>query len=230
MRLYSHKSDRLLDRHGENLSGVLYNLCQISAIKSEILEFVRSLPEQDIENIDFLETARGEVMLRLTETFGGISTSYDATNLSDGTLRVLSIAAVLFSAPEQSIVVIEEIDNGVHPNRAENLLKRISSIAKFRHLRVLISSHNPALLDALPNEAIPETVFCYRSPDNGSSQLVRLRDISDYPELIAQGTLGHLMTQGLLERFVKYHPDNEQKKQKAREWLASIGQKMETVR
>ncbi len=222
MRYYGHKADRLLEKHGENISGVLYNLCQKSDIKAEILEFVRSLPEQDIEEIGFIETARGEVMLQLTETFGGISAVYDATTLSDGTLLVLSIAAIMFSAPEQSIVVIEEVDNGVHPSRAEGLLKRIYNIAQTRHLRVLISSHNPALLDALPDEAVPEMVFCYRSPDDGSSQLVRLRDIPDYPELIAQGTVGQLMTLGLLERFVKYHPGSEEKKRKAMEWLASI--------
>ncbi|MBO1347287.1 MAG: AAA family ATPase [Hormoscilla sp. GUM202] len=222
MRDYGNKGDRLLEEHGENISGVLYNLCQKLDIKAEILEFVRSLPEQDIEDIGFIETARGEVMLQLTETFGGISAVYDATTLSDGTLRVLSIAAVMFSAPEQSIVVIEEIDNGVHPSRAESLLKRISNIAQTRHLQVLISSHNPALLDALPDEAVPETVFCYRSPDDGSSQLIRLRDIPDYPELIARGTVGQLMTGGLLERFVKYHPGSEEKKRKAMEWLANI--------
>lgn len=227
MRSYGHKSDRILDKHGENLSGILYNLCKNSKLKKEVLEFVRSLPEQDIEDIGFIETARGEVMLQLTETFGGILTTYDAATLSDGTLRVLSIAAVLLSAPEQSIVVIEEIDNGVHPSRAKSLLERISGMARSRHLRVLISSHNPALLDALPDEAVPETVFCYRSPKDGSSQLVRLRDIADYPELVAQGTVGNLMTRGVLERFVKYHPGKEEKKKKAMEWLAALDKQLE---
>lgn len=220
MRSSGHKTDKSIEKHGENLSGVLYHLCQDSNIKTEILEFVRSIPEQEIEDISFIETTRGEVMLQLTETFGGISTPYDATTLSDGTLRVLSIAAVMYSAPEQSLIVIEEID--IHPSRAESLLKRIYSIAQARNLRVIISSHNPALLDDLPDEAVPEIVFCYRSPNDGSSQLVRLRDIPDYPELIAQGTVGQLMTKGLLEQFVKYHPGSEQKKQKAMEWLANI--------
>ncbi|MGD2181551.1 AAA family ATPase [Lusitaniella coriacea] len=222
MRSYGHKTDKLLKEHGENLSGVIYNLCRNPEIKQIVLEFIQSLPEQDIKDICFLETPRDEVMLQLTETFGGTSTEYDATALSDGTLRVLSIAAAMLSAPEQSLVVIEEIDNGVHPSRAADLLERISSIAKNRNLRVLISSHNPALLDALPDDAIPETVFCYRSPQDGSSQLVRLKDIPDYPELIAQGSVGHLMTRGLLERFVKHHPGTEQKKQKAMEWLAFL--------
>ena len=54
------------------------------------------------------------------------------------------------------------------------------------------------------------------------TEVVRLRDSPDYPELIAQGTVGHLMTRGLLERFVKHHPDSKQKKQKAMEWLDSL--------
>lgn len=224
MRSYGHKVEKLLKEHGENLSGVIYNLCLNPDTKNSVLDFVQSLPEQDIENIDFIETPRDEVMLQLTETFGGTSTTYDASILSDGTLRVLSIAAAMLSAPEQSLVVIEEIDNGVHPSRAADLLERISNIAKNRDLRVLISSHNPALLDALPDEAIPETVFCYRSPQDGSSQLIRLEDIPDYPELIAQGSVGHLMTRGLLERFVKQHPGTEQKKKKAMEWLASLAE------
>ncbi len=222
MRSYSHKGDRVLNPHGENLSGVIYNLCCDSNLKAAVLEFVRSVPEQDIKDISFIETPRHEVMLQLTETFGGNATTYDASLLSDGTLRVLSIAAAMLSAPEQSLVAMEEIDNGLHPSRAADLLKRIFSIAKQRNLRVLISSHNPALLDALPDEAVPETVFCYRSPKDGSSKLVRLQDIPSYPELIAQGSVGHLMTRGLLERFVKHHPGTEQKKQKAREWLASL--------
>lgn len=222
MRTYGHKTDKILAKHGENLSGVIFNLCRDPELKREVLNFIQSLPEQDIAGLDFHETPRGEVMLKLTETFGGISLDYDAELLSDGTLRVLSIAAAMLSAPEQSLVVIEEIDNGVHPSRAMDLLERISSIAKERNLRVLISSHNPALLDALPDEAVPETVFCYRTPVDGSSRLVRLRDVPDYPELIAQGSVGHLMTRGILERFVKQHPNSDVKKKRARDWLASL--------
>ncbi|MFN5514836.1 MAG: AAA family ATPase [Cyanobacteriota bacterium] len=222
MRYYGHKTDKFIKESGENLSGVIYNLCLDPEMKALILGFIQSLPEQNIEDISFIETPRNEVMLQLTETFGGVSTPYDASMLSDGTLRALAIVAALLSAPEQSLVVIEEIDNGIHPSRAEDLLKRVANIAKNRHLRVLMSSHNPALLDGLPEEAIPETVFCYRSLQDGSSQLVRLKDIADYPELVAQGSLGFLMTCGLLDRFVKHHPGAEAKKKKAMDWLNSL--------
>ncbi len=221
MRGYSFKTDQHLAESGRNLSGVLYNLWQKQENRAELLEFVRALPEQDITEIGFIETPRGDVMVTLTETFGGGSTQYDASLLSDGTLRVLAIAAAMLSAPG-SVVVIEEIDNGVHPSRAGQLLRQVSHLAKERNLRVLISSHNPALLDALPDDAVPHVVFCYRSPQDGSSRLVRLTDLPDYPELVAQGSIGHLMTRGLIERFAKERPDPEHRRRRAREWLKDV--------
>ena len=228
MRRYGHMTDTVLQENGQNLSGVLYRLCQSLDNREAVLGFIRSLPEQDIQDISFLETPWGDVLLQLTETFGGCATPYDATRISDGTLRVLAIAAVLLSAPEDSVVVIEEIDNGIHPSRVKGLLEKMADLAQRRNLRILMSSHNPALLDALPEEAIPDTEFCYRSQNEGSSQLIRLQDIPDYPELISQGSLGYLMTGGRLERFVKDYPGADRKKQKALDWLASLNEVVES--
>jgi energy-coupling factor transporter ATP-binding protein EcfA2 len=222
MRGYSFKSEHNLNGDGSNISGVLFNICNTNETKSELLYIIKCLPEQNISAINFIETPRGEVMVSLQETFGSKSNEFDATLLSDGTLRVLSIAAAILTAAEGSLVVIEEIDNGVHPSRAETLLKSISTIAKRRKLSVLISSHNPALLDALPNDAVPDVAFCYRDPNTGDSKLVRLEDVPDYPELIAQGSVGHLMTTGLIERFVKTHPGPEARRRKSQHWLESL--------
>ena len=222
MRGYSFKTEQNLTGSGANLSGVLYNLCRETETKQQLLEFVRALPEQDVTAIDFIETTRGEVMLNLRETFGGHVASCDATLLSDGTLRVLAIAAAILSAARGRLVVIEEIDNGVHPSRAARLLDQVSRIAKAHELRVLISSHNPALPDALPDDAAPHAVFCYRHPEDGSSRLVRLMDLPDYPELAAQGSIGHLMTEGIIERFVKQRPDPEERKRRAHAWLNEL--------
>jgi AAA15 family ATPase/GTPase len=223
---------------GSNLSAVLFNLCgspkedQIItdfsdlidgvAAAPQLLELIQSLPEQEISGIKFIREPRGGVMVALVETFGGSEKVYDASLLSDGTLRVLSIGAALLAADEGSLVVIEEIDNGVHPSRARHLLEKIRRIAKARDLRVLLSTHNPALLDALPIEAIPSVVFCYRDPSSGSSKLVRLEEIPSYPELVTQDTLGHLLTLGLIERFAKEQRGSEARRTAAMAWLERV--------
>jgi len=231
MREYSFTNDKRLLGDGTNLSSVLHRLWGAEADASKepyatqrqaILAFIQSLPEQDISGLSFLDGPRGEVMVQLEETFGGSPRSYDASLLSDGTLRVLAIAAAMLSAPEDSLVVIEEIDNGVHPSRARHLMDSIRSIAERRNLRVLLSTHNPALLDALPDAAVPDVVFCYRDPASGTSKLVRMNAIPDVPELLVQGPLGHLMTSGALERFVKNHRGPEERKQRAKAWVESL--------
>lgn len=229
MRAASFLVDKRLGGDGSNLSSVLHRLWhdetqETPSPREEILSFIQSLPEQDIAGLDFLQGLRGEVMVQLIETFSGEPRRYEAALLSDGTLRVLAIASAMLSAPEGSLVVIEEIDNGVHPSRARHLLERIQAVAERRQLRVLLSTHNPAMLDALPDKAVPDVVFCYRDPVGGDSRLVRLGSLEDGPELLIQDTLGHLMTSGALERFVKHHPGPEVRKQKAKAWLASLKQ------
>jgi predicted ATPase len=231
MRDFSFLADKRLGGDGANLSSVLHGLWTAGAasdvpaghpLRHELVSFIQSLPEQDIVGLDFLEGPRGDVMVQLIETFSGSPRKFEAALLSDGTLRVLAIAAAMLSAPEGSLVVIEEIDNGVHPSRARHLLERIQSVAERRSLRVLLSTHNPAMLDALPDKAVPDVVFCYRDPQAGDSRLVRLGSLPDAPELFIQDSLGHLMTSGAIDRFVKNHPGPEARKQKAKAWLAAL--------
>lgn len=221
MRGYSFLNETRLDEHGSNLSAVLCNLCTDAALNEQVLQFIRDVPEQDIEKIDFIETERGDVMLKLAETFGRKREEYDASQLSDGTLRILAVAAAVLSAPEHGLLVVEEIDNGVHPSRVESLISRICSVASERGLHVLVTSHNPALLDTLPETAIPNVVFCYRDADDGASRLVRLENLPDLPRLVLQGPLGRLLTSRTLDRFVKASATPDEARRRAMEWVAA---------
>lgn len=205
-----------------NLSGVLFTLWKDESLKPVIIDFIKSLPEQDVKDIQFFEDRRGQVSLVLVESFGHEDRKWSVELLSDGTLRVLAIAAALLSAPEGSTVVIEEVDNGVHPSRAKQLLATMREQAERRRVRLLLSTHNPALMDALPDSALGDVVFCYRSKATGDSQLVRLSDLGDYPGLVSQGPLGELVTNGVVDRFVKSPITPEQKKQNAMNWLSQM--------
>ena len=128
----------------------------------------------------------------------------------------------MLTCKNRSLIVIEEIDNGLHPNRAGFLLEELYRNARSRDLKILISSHNPALLDSLPIEAVPDVVFCYRGHESGSSRLMRLKDIPDYPGLIAQGGVGHLLTRGTIDRYVRHIPDVKERRRSARAWLEQL--------
>lgn len=219
MRGYSFPQERRLQGDGSNLSSVLYRLCD-EGKESEILELVRSMPELSVQGVSFLHGPRGEVMAQLHESFGGSVIPRDASVLSDGTLRVLALGAALLSVPEGALVVLEEIDN-VHPSGARPLLDKVLHVARERSLKILLVTDNPALMDAIPLNAILDTVACYRDPDEGDSRLVRLEDLECHPGLVAQGPLGQLVTWGIFDRYLKVKElrDRELRIQKGLAWF-----------
>jgi predicted ATPase len=211
-----------MSEDGKNLSSVLYKIWSSGSDRKHLLDFVRSLPEQDITDIRFIKTDRDDVMVRLVESFGGVESMIDAPVLSDGTLRVLAVGATLLSAPKGSLVIIEEIDNGVHPSRAESLVQQIRKISEDRNLRILLTTHNPALIDGLPDDLLGDVLCCFRDPEEGDSRIVRLGDLDRYPELVAQGPLGQLMTKRVLDRFLKDKSTSEERKKAALSWLKEL--------
>lgn len=227
MRRYAFINDKEMRGDGANLSSVLFSLCEDPSTKLKVLEFIRSLPEQNIDDIDFIKTPRNEVLVELLETFTKNKRKIDATILSDGTLRVLAIAAAVLSAPVGSLVIIEEIDNGVHPSRAEILLKNIQATASARNLQILLTTHNPALMNAIPDSALADVVFCYRDLQKGDSRLIRFENMQEYPEIVARGALGTLVTQGIVDRYLKNQRSQEEKQSEQLKWLADFTRKVE---
>ncbi|WP_230656257.1 AAA family ATPase [Psychrobacter sp. I-STPA10] len=211
-----------LRQNGMNLAGVMYQLCQDNVVKDKLLAMIRSLPEQNIHDIKFYVDHRQRVEFSLVESFAGSDKECPMDLLSDGTLKVLGIATALLSVPKGSTIVIEEIDNSIHPTRAYDILSLMHQYANERKLKLLLSTHNPALMDALPDEALADVVFCYRDPQQGDSRLIRLGDLEDYLGLVSQGSLGELVTKGVVERFVKHPTTPQQRKQQALDWLNQL--------
>lgn len=219
MRNYIRKVDNELRANAENISPVLYKLLKDKEVKNKVLKFISKLPENEIREISFIETPLDEVMIALHEAYGpqGIIEGNGETNnskgkdksfieakrLSDGTLRCLAIITALLSKESDSMVLIEEVDNGIHPNRAQGLINAISEISKERGIDVVITTHNPALLNAVNREDLVGVVVCYRDTETGSSEFVQILDIGRYPELMAKGRLGDLLTKDELTKAIK---------------------------
>ena len=223
---YESLSEKDLRSNGQNLAGVLHYLCEkdghASDNKTKLLNLIKSLPEQNIIDIKFYVDHRERVEFALIENFANTPKEFPMDLLSDGTLKVLAIATALLSVSTGSTLVIEEIDNSIHPSRAHDILSLMRQYAEERGLKLLLSTHNPALMNAIPDEALADVIFCYRDPQQGDSRLVRLGDLDDYVGLVVQGSLGDLVTRGIVERFVKHPKTKEEKKRQALDWLKQM--------
>lgn len=202
MRDYARMGDKELRFNGENLSAVLHDLRETKNGIEDIRKIIDDLPDNGIEKMGFILTSARDVMLLLHES-GGIQ--MDARQLSDGTLRCLAILAAVYSEPEGSMIVVEELDNGIHPSRIAKLLHAIQQIAAERHLMLVVTTHNPAVMDSVDPDHMDGVVLCYRSKEDGASTFARIVDLPDYLRLVAKGSTGELAEQDAFVQSI-YHP------------------------
>lgn len=207
MRKFSPLSDRL-ESDAWNIAGVLAALPKEKQQEIEVVltKYASQLPERDIRRV-YAETVgkfNTDAMLYCEEHWldEGPPPTVDARGMSDGTLRFLAILTALLTRPIASLLVIEEVDNGLHPSRARLLLDMLKAVGTERGVDVLVTTHNPALLDAMGTEMVPFITVANRDPSTGYSVLTLLEDIAPLPKLLAQGPIGHLSSQGLIEQSI----------------------------
>lgn len=229
MREYARvESSPQLLRGGGNLSAVLFALREgkeeQQATLQRITEIIRQIPEEPFTKIGFAETSLGDVMAGFVPGEGEETSGeplVDARLLSDGTLRMLAIVTALETVPESSRIVIEEFDNGLHPSRAKLLVRTLSETASRRQLNVLVTTHNPAFMDALDESQMGSVHICHGDESGGGSRVTRLSDMDIAGTMGVRGGLGDFVTRGALEE--RLAPDFADRRSKGiREWLESL--------
>ncbi len=200
MREYVPKQSAQLGVHGENISAIVWRLCQEPERKQDLVDWLSELCAPKLADIDFVETELGDVLVRLVEEGG---TTISARSLSDGTLRFLGELAALLTAEEGSLVLIEEVENGLHPTRIRLLLELLESVTRKRKIQVLATSHSPAVLHALSPEVLGHAVVFGRLPDAPGTIMGRLADLPHFDEIVERRGIEHLFTTGWLERALR---------------------------
>ena len=72
--------------------------------------------------------------------------TFDAYNMSDGTLRSLGLIMAVFQKPSPSVLVIEEPESTIHPGALGAVLDLVRRASKT--MQVIVTTHSPELLDA----------------------------------------------------------------------------------
>ena len=214
----------VLSESGENFSAVLEELCRDEKVKQNILEIVRSLPEQEIIDINFSKTDENFMMVKLEESFPKEHHHTLAYSLSDGTLRVLAIASALYSVPEGSLLVIEEVDNGIHPSRIQHLVDKMYEIVSERKIQILVTTHDPAMMNAIPSKEKGKVLYCYRNKEDGCSKIVRLSDSPQYIDVLTN-KLGNLVSSSKFEDSIRKTQEERQREHEA--WVEQYKQEQE---
>ncbi len=214
MRQYVQARDFPLRRQADNLSAAIDHLRADPDAWTQLIDLIGSLPEQEVTDVTLERSPLGDVMLAVTECLAGDRHPLPARLMSDGMLRFLAIATALLEAPRieesappdgiggtpgQTTLVIEEVENGLHPSQAARVIALVKAESEHRLVRTLATTHSPALLTALDGGDHEGVVVCERDPATGWSRVRRLIDLPGYARAMAEGSLGDAVTRRRLD-------------------------------
>jgi predicted ATPase len=181
-----------------NLAGYLANLSSETQSQTydAIMKYLRPLPDKDIKSIRAEKVPLTDMaMLFCTEEWQeGITQAQSARGMSDGTLRFAGIIAMLVTAENNSLVLLEELDKGVHPSRAKNLVTMLNEIGQQKQLDIICTTHNATFVDELGPQMIPFISYVKRNESNGCTDIRLLEENEKLARLMATKSVGDMMT------------------------------------
>ena len=181
-----------------DLAGYLANLDEKSQASTyeAILKYLKPLPDRDIKSIRADKIPMTDkAMLFCTEEWTADHTQeQSALGMSDGTLRFAGIIAMLVTAEDKALILLEELDKGVHPSRAKDLVKMLKEIGKQKQLDIICTTHNATFVDVLGPQMIPFISYIKRNNENGCTDIHLLEENEQLARLMASKSVGDMMT------------------------------------
>ena len=154
-----------LEENIVNLALILNSLRQNREAKRKLLDALK-LFNESIEDFD-LRVHSGYVEIFFQES--NFNAPIPATRLSDGTLRYLSLLAILLHPNPPPLICIEEPELGLHPDVLPSLIDLLKEAAQ--KTQIIITTHSADLIDDLTD--MPESVMVF-DKYQGSTSVNRL--------------------------------------------------------
>lgn len=167
-----------LSARGENLPAVV-DWLQRKRPKEwrSVLQSMRDIVSE-IEDISVGYLHTRALGLYFHET--GVGRPWTAEEVSDGTIRALSLLVACFD-PRNTALIVEEPENSLHPWIIKEVIERLRKLS--REKLVLVTSHSPVVLNLLA----PEEVWVIFKR-NGETNIAPLVDLD--PQLMSDWSEG----------------------------------------
>jgi predicted ATPase len=142
---------------GENIAPFLYRLKGMQprafeAVKRTLRSVIPSIEDLIVD----LDERRGTLDVLIRQ--GG--TEFSSRILSEGTLRVLALCAIVVNPWAGSLIGFEEPENGVHPRQIELVADLLTWLACDQGKQVIVTTHSPLFCEAILKKAqhMPEEI------------------------------------------------------------------------
>ena len=100
---------------------------------------------------------------------------FSVENANEGVLHILFYLALLINAKTPRLFAIDNIETALNPHLCQHLMTEMCKLAKKHEKQVLITTHNPAILDGLDLFDDDVRLFEVKRLDNGNTKTRRIQ-------------------------------------------------------
>lgn len=164
--------DTIVSSSSPALAGILIKLkrdpetyIQFQEIVSKLLPSFSSVIDTAISNPRLEENSKevDEYIVLYQEK--NIKESLSMQSVSTGDIRTLFLIAVAVSLAPNSTLVIEEIENGIHPKRVADLIHHLNTISRIKKIQLVFTTHSPSVIDCV---APSDVIFVSKDNEEGT--------------------------------------------------------------
>ncbi len=185
--------NRTLKEDGSNLPAYLYYLSKTNLKSFQRIESIIKSVVPDFDRFNLEPDKLDETKIRLVWNEENYPDNYfDATHLSDGSLRFIALATLLMQANLPSILIIDEPELGLHPFAINKLAGMIKSAAQ-KGYQIIVSTQSVNLI----NNFSPEDIITVDRLNNQS--VFKRLESSNLSDWLEDYSIGELWLKNVIE-------------------------------
>ena len=146
----------------------------------ESLMFARRILPQRYQNLALIKTQKRDLLFAQLDNQQ--STGYSEFHMSAGERAVLRFSKEL-SKLQGALVLIDEIEAGLHPYTQQQIMLGLQRIALRQDLQIIVASHSTIVLDSVPLEG---RIFLDRNANTDNVQMIA----TSYKDILQKALYG----------------------------------------
>ena len=176
--------DKRLKSDASNLAASLAEIQRLSSTENRPTGAIADISADlallipQVKSVRVLDDPKSREYAFDVEVRDGVS--FSSRVISDGTIRLLALLAVIDDPDRQGILCFEEPENGVHEGRIPDLIKLLRAATEEQdedgdYFQVLLNTHSPAVMSTLRPDEVLFADMVRSMPREGEGSQIRTR-------------------------------------------------------
>jgi ABC-type multidrug transport system ATPase subunit len=125
----------------------------VTVLTSSTADAVRKILGKDVSQFsEMMIDTRGRVSLLAGASPGG--DSFSEFHFGAGESSIIRMISAIESAPDNALILIEEIENGLHPVATQRMVEYLVDAAERKRIQAIFTTHSEDALKSLPDDAV----------------------------------------------------------------------------